>query len=281
MIRDDARADGWASEVRSGARFEFGRNWSRFLRQLNDDRISEATAALKRLAGGERLRARSFIDVGSGSGLSSLCALRLGATRVHSFDFDPASVECALELRRRFSAVDGAWTIEQGSALDVDYLRSLGKWDTVYSWGVLHHTGRMWTALNNVTALAAPEGRLIVALYNDQGLRSRAWGHVKALYNHGRTGRALVTAAGVPALAAAAAMHDVISGRHPAARYRSLPRGMSPVHDWLDWLGGYPFEVARPAAVVNFFNERSFDLVRLNTVGGRLGCNEFVFDRRC
>jgi len=60
----------------------------------------------------------------------------------------------------------------------------------------------------------------------------------------------------------------------------SLQRGMSLWHDMVDWLGGYPFEVAKPEAVSRFFSERGFELVELKTCGGRMGCNEFVFRRQ-
>src|SRR6185295_10447431 len=94
------------------------------------------------------LEGRRFLDIGSGSGLFSLAARRLGAS-VHSFDLDPESVRCALELRRRFCPADADWRIEQASALDRRYLAALGEFDVVYSWGVLHHTGQMRDALEN------------------------------------------------------------------------------------------------------------------------------------
>jgi 2-polyprenyl-6-hydroxyphenyl methylase/3-demethylubiquinone-9 3-methyltransferase len=54
---------------------------------------------------------------------------------------------------------------------------------------------------------------------------------------------------------------------------------MSALHDWKDWLGGYPFEVAKPEAVFDFFRDRGFTLSRLTTRAGTQGCNEFVFVR--
>jgi 2-polyprenyl-6-hydroxyphenyl methylase/3-demethylubiquinone-9 3-methyltransferase len=56
-------------------------------------------------------------------------------------------------------------------------------------------------------------------------------------------------------------------------------RGMSRWHDVVDWVGGYPFEVATPGAVVDFCRARGFSLLRLKTCGGKMGCNEFVFER--
>ena len=52
---------------------------------------------------------------------------------------------------------------------------------------------------------------------------------------------------------------------------------MSMAHDWRDWLGGYPFEVAKPEQIFDFLKARGFTLERLKTCGGGLGCNEFVF----
>ena len=121
----------------------------------------------------------SFLDVGSGSGLFSLAAARLGAERVHSFDYDPASVGCTLELRRRYGPPATDWVVARGSALDGDYLDSLGRFDVVYAWGVLHHTGDMWAAIANVGGAVAPGGRLFISIYNDQGSRSVMWRAVK------------------------------------------------------------------------------------------------------
>jgi 2-polyprenyl-3-methyl-5-hydroxy-6-metoxy-1,4-benzoquinol methylase len=135
-----------STEVAQGNRFEFGANWALFLGLMNDERIDQAVESLKMMLGVSDLQGRRFLDAGSGSGLFSLAARKLGAT-VHSFDFDPASVACTKELKRRYFPDDGAWTIEEGSVLDQEYLLRLGQFDVVYSWGVLHHTGAMWQAL--------------------------------------------------------------------------------------------------------------------------------------
>jgi 2-polyprenyl-6-hydroxyphenyl methylase/3-demethylubiquinone-9 3-methyltransferase len=54
---------------------------------------------------------------------------------------------------------------------------------------------------------------------------------------------------------------------------------MSPWRDTVDWVGGYPFEVARPEEVFDFCQQRGLLLLRLKTCGGGRGCNEFVFGR--
>jgi len=262
-------------------RFAFGANWSSFLRHLDDERIAEAERALLNALGKDGIAGKRFLDVGSGSGLFSLAAHRIGAARVHSFDYDQQSVACTDELRTRFANNPANWIVEKGSALDDAYLASLGAWDVVYSWGVLHHTGDMWSALDKVARLVAPGGTLFIAIYNDQGRTSRLWHAVKLAFNRGAAGRLLVVSAFIPYWGMRAFLLDVFRFRDPRHRYRDYKktRGMSLLHDWIDWLGGYPFEVARPEEVFRFFRDRGFVLREITTCGGGLGCNEYVFVR--
>lgn len=266
-------------------RFEFGANWRRFIERVSAERVEVAKQSLTGMLGEPSLVGRRFLDIGCGSGLFSLAARELGAT-VHSFDYDPASVGCALELKRRFRPDDSDWTIEQGSALDADYMRGLGQFDIVYSWGVLHHTGDMWRALELAAAPCAPEGKLFIAIYNDQGGTSRRWRLVKLGYNRVPAWLRLpyVLAVTVP-LETASFLKHLLRGR-PMEYIRNWMeysersmRAMSRWTDLVDWIGGYPFEVAKPEAIFDFYRERGFQLMRLTTCGGGLGCNQFVFRR--
>lgn len=265
-------------EVQSGERFEFGKNWARFLGSLNEERIMQAQKSLSERLELETLQGKTFLDIGSGSGLFSLAARRLGA-RVHSFDYDPHSVNCTRELKRRYFPDDPQWTIGEGSALDNDYLRSLGMFDVVYSWGVLHHTGDMWTALDNVAPLVRDGGVLFISLYNDQGTASRRWKKIKKLYNQLPRGlRFLVVTPCFVVLNWRSLLKDALRGQpFRTIREYGKSRGMSFWQDLIDWVGGYPFEVSTPEQVFDFYRARGFTLTRLHTCGGSLGCNEFVF----
>jgi len=265
-------------EINSGRRFEFGQNWKRFLKTVDDDTIHEAERSLIEKLALDDLSGLRFLDVGSGSGLFSLAARRLGAM-VRSFDYDPQSVECTRMMKQRHFPDDQEWIIEEGSVLDAEYLRSLGTFDLVYAWGVLHHTGAMWEAISNVSSLVASGGKLFLALYNDQGWRSRGWRAIKRIYCTGWPGRAAVCSVFIPFFALAGLAADLTRGKNPVRRYTEYKksRGMSKYHDWLDWLGGYPFEVATPSEVVGFFEARGFTLEKVSTAGSGLGNNQYVF----
>jgi 2-polyprenyl-3-methyl-5-hydroxy-6-metoxy-1,4-benzoquinol methylase len=269
-------------EVAAGDRFEFGKNWQTFLRSVDEPRIAAAEGSLLAMLRSPNLAGRRFLDIGSGSGLFSLAARRQGA-RVHSFDYDTDSVACGRELRRRFAENDADWTIEQGSVLDAGYMAALGTFDVVYSWGVLHHTGRMWEAVDAACRAVRPGGLLFIALYNDLGTKSRRWRAIKRLYNRlPRLLRPLLTAATIAPEEAKAIARLTASGR--PLDYLKLwthhgIRGMNRWRDAVDWVGGYPYEVATPEEVFDFCRERGFTLKSLKCGGVGLGCNEFVFER--
>ena len=271
-------------EIESQARFGFGKNWSHFLRVLNDERIEEAERSLRQMLGINDLAGKSFLDVGSGSGLFSLAARRLGA-RVHSFDFDPHSVACTAELKRRYFPEDPQWKVESGSALDSSYLKRLGRFDVVYAWGVLHHTGAMWQALENVEPAVTSGGKLFIAIYNDQHHWSGVWTAIKKLYVRlPPVLRVPYTAALMVFMQAKTALGSLLTLQpqrfiHSWTQYGRTSRGMSRWHDMIDWIGGYPFEVAKPEQIFDFYRAKGFVLLKLKTCAGGKGCNEFVFQR--
>ena len=272
-----------AIEIAHGERFQFGANWSRFLSVLDDERIRQAQESLTSMLEVSDLEGKSFLDIGSGSGLFSLAARMLGA-RVRSFDYDPQSVACTKELRRRYFNNDAAWQIEEGSALDADYVKSLGEFDVVYSWGVLHHTGEMWKALAHAQLPVGDRGKLFIAIYNDLGSRSRRWKWIKRTYNELPAAMkvpfalAVIAPEELKALARSLVLLKPTDYFHRWTRY-DQNRGMSRWHDIIDWVGGYPYEVAKPEEIFEFYRARGFQLTKLWCGNVGLGCNQFVFER--
>ena len=65
---------------------------------------------------------------------------------------------------------------------------------------------------------------------------------------------------------------------HTIATYKQNG-GMSIWHDWHDWLGGYPFETAKPEAIIFPIKREGFTLTNLHTQYGSVGCVEYVFKR--
>jgi 2-polyprenyl-3-methyl-5-hydroxy-6-metoxy-1,4-benzoquinol methylase len=271
--------DSWSAEVRSGQRFRFGANWQRFVAQLTDDQMERARASMRELLGLDDLTGRSFLDIGMGSGINSLAARELGAS-VRAFDYDPDAVDAAMRLRDLRRPGDKLWVIDEASVLDRDYLTSIGTFDVVYSWGVLHHTGAMWEAIRNVMPLVKPGGLLAIAIYNDQGKASLRARQMKRRYlSSGSIGKTVILLGYLIPKFGRRLMRFVIHREHPLGRYHNESRGMDWWHDAVDWVGGYPFEFAKPERVLEVIRPGGFELLRMVTVGDTPDNNQYVFRR--
>ena len=266
-----------AQEVDSGQRFEFGKNWRSFIQSLTDEQIQVAESSIKEVLDCEDLADKSFLDAGSGSGIFSLSAKRLGAKEICSFDYDPDSVGCTKELKSKYFSDGENWTILEGSVLDKKFLNTLGKFDIVYSWGVLHHTGQMWKAIENIEQMVSDNGVIHISLYNDQELMSKFWTIVKKTYCANWLLKWLILIVFFPLFFLAEIALGLIKYKNPFGQLaRHKRRGMAWFNDWVDWLGGYPFEVATPDQVIDFFWDKGYVLKKLISTNGS-GCNQFLF----
>lgn len=268
--------------------FAFGKNWKVFVRDfLDDGRIAEAEKSLSVFLGLKDMSGKSFLDIGCGSGLFSLAARRLGASRIVSFDVDADSVECCRFLKER-EGNPAEWTVTHGSVLDPAFLNSLGRFDIVYSWGVLHHTGRMWQAIENAGGLVADSGLFYIAIYNRaEGWRihpdgrigpSTFWESEKRLYcGASKPFQRFMCIAAMSGMFAAYAL--TFNNPFRKIREHAKLRGMAWSVDIADWLGGFPYEYATAVEVSSFCGKRlGFRLERLISNDGLLN-NEFLFRR--
>lgn len=249
--------------------FKFGENWASFSKQLDETRIEEAMKSLTSLFGENALRGKSFLDIGCGSGLFSIAAVRLGAQKVVGVDVDPISVAVSETNATQWLKDSSAVFFRQLSVLDADEMKTLGQFDAVYSWGVLHHTGNMALALKNAAKRVAPGGLFMVAIYN-RHWSSRFWKFVKWFYNRaGRVGQKLLIWIFTPVIFIA---KWLVTFRNP---FR-MRRGMDFMHNVVDWVGGYPYEYASIEDMVRRLDELGFTAVEVRKANTPIGCNEFI-----
>ena len=262
--------------------FAFGENWASYAESITGAEIAEAVAGLRRLLGGAGLNGLRILDIGCGSGIHSLAALRLGAAEVVAVDIDPATVGATRQVLQRHA--DGRWQVRELSVFDLDPSR-LGRFDAVYSWGVLHHTGDMQRAIACAAAMVAPQGQFVFALYRRTWL-CPLWALEKKWYSkapQSKQVRARKTYASILRLGLSA------SGRSFDDYVRGYvgKRGMDFDHDVHDWLGGFPYEsisaqdVDAAMRAHGFAMRRRFVQTALKHRIGILGsgCDEYVYAR--
>ncbi len=267
--------------------FAFGKNWQAFINKyLNDDRLKESAKSLCEFLGVGNLKGKTFLDIGCGSGLFSLAALRLGASKIVSFDVDPFSVKCTKTLYQQENSPHN-WEIFEGSILSDSLIKEIGTFDIVYSWGVLHHTGDMWKAIENALSFVNDNGVLYIAIYNKaDGLAiypdgrfgpSKFWEVEKKIYSKLPFFLQTIIDFGVMSLLILAYL---LTFNNPIKKIRShnLLRGMSWRIDIKDWLGGFPYEYASVTEIFRFMKDKGFLLVNIKNNNGLMN-NEYLFKK--
>lgn len=258
--------------------FDFGQNWKDFSeRALTQERVEQARRDFAELMKGIELKDRSFLDIGFGQGLTLLCAIESGA-RVHGLDINPKCREVFHYNRDRLHSADtGEVQVTVGSVLDPEPVQLVGSWqpkgyDVVHSWGVLHHTGEMWKAIDNATSLVSPGGHFVLSIYN-RHWSSAPWLAIKRFYvAMPKPIQKLMNWSFVPVIYLA----KLVATRRNPLR---MERGMEFYYNVVDWIGGYPYEYADREEIESYMHLRGFSLVRFVPTIVPIGCNEFVFRR--
>jgi SAM-dependent methyltransferase len=260
-------------------RYGFGKNWAEFIeKKFSDAVVEDSRQHLASFIRMDSLKGLTFLDIGCGSGLHSFAAHKMGADRIFSFDYDRDSVATTKKIHEHAGS-PGNWTVQQGSVLDKSYMDKLPKSDIVYSWGVLHHTGDMWSAVRNAAIPMKPDSLFYIALYSSDNYVDpppEYWLKVKRDYN-------CAGALGKRWMELRYAMRFMIipelkAGRNPFQVMRKYgERGMTYWTDVKDWLGGYPMDFASLQDTQSFCKE-GLGLELVNVLTGE-GCTEYLFCR--
>jgi len=260
-------------------KFDFGKNWFKFSKLVDEQRIESAEHSLKKIIN-INLKNKTFFDVGCGSGLFSLAALNLGAN-VTAIDVDKYSTQTTKNLIKKFYKGNNYKIINE-SILNEMFLKKIKNFDIVYSWGVLHHTGKMWEAIKICANKVKPGGKLVIAIYNDQGGASKRWLKIKQIYvSSPKIVRIFLISFFFLFFETRNFLIRLIRFQNPFPfeDWKKKERGMSSFYDLIDWIGGYPFEYSKPEDIFRFLKDKKFILDNLKTCAGGHGCNEFVFTK--
>lgn len=249
--------------------FNFGKNWLDYSKTAKEENLEMMEESLINLIGLENIKDKNFLDIGCGSGLFSIAAKKLGAKKVVGIDILPDSIKSSEENKERFNVQDIYF--KQLSILD-NQIRDLAKFDVVYAWGSLHHTGEMRKAIENTTHCVENNGLFVLAIYNKHWT-SPIWKKIKCFYN--------ISPKFIKSIMIFAFYYIIATAKFLVTRQNPFQkkRGMNFYYDIIDWLGGYPYEYASKDEIVDFVSKYEFKLIKFNKANVPTGCNEFVFKK--
>ena len=257
------------------ARFEFGQNWSEFSKKINETEVQQAVDGLIKLLPENFIpQGKTFLDIGSGSGLHSVAAAKLGFSKITCTDYDQNSVATTKINAEKFN-VQGSITAFQDDILNSELKETF---DVVYSWGVLHHTGHMWDAIESAAQRVKKGGTFVIAIYTKTKFCGM-WKVIKKIYC--KPPKFIQKIMGY-AYHFIRSFRQVLNGE--IFKSYKNERGMNRFYDSIDWLGGYPYESASKDEIIEFL-EKNFDLQKsfrtepgLGFLG--TGCAEYTFIKK-
>lgn len=251
--------------------FNFGKNWKHYSKNaLNQNKLNATIRSIDKLTDNKIQNSR-FLDIGCGSGIFSVAASKAGAKEVVGFDISQESIEASRYNKKRFYP-QGNMTFHKKSILNTD-INNFGKFDIVYSWGVLHHTGHMWKAINNSLKLVKANGLFIIAIYN-RHWSCPLWKIIKKLYNISPKIIQKIMIGFFYWIIAITKF--IVTCKNPFTKRR----GMNFYHDVIDWVGGYPYEYASKRQIKKYVQNKGFRLIKFFKSPVPTGCNEYVFINR-
>lgn len=253
--------------------FSFGENWKDLNKSVTEKEIARSIEDIIHWIGKESIEGKRVLDLGSGSGIHSLGFFRLGAAELVSFDYDKHSVSATTEHWER-AGKPANWKVMHGSILDKQFIAGLGTFDLVYSWGVLHHTGSMWEAINNALTMVKPGGLFYITLYKDNNYEKSVAKKEKFNASSAFGKRMMINKEILKHMAKRA-----VRFKNPFAWNQKLERGMNVYHDIVDWLGGLPYEAANEDEMLQWGYANNVKMLRIQCMGNYGSCSYYLFQK--